>query len=169
MVRRGRLSIGGPGLQRGRLRPKHIHRPRSPSSLRPPTPRLGRQHRRWTDRTGSALRRGQPCASAWLEALPAARSLTLSDSEFRAALRRRLGLPILPRGAPSVTCFCCKPLTATDSEHDHTCPTTNALRVLRHDELVEVVSREMRPGGGHVRRPPGLGMVPLGCHRLKGH
>jgi hypothetical protein len=38
-----------------------------------------------------------------LEALPAARSLTLSDSEFRAAPRRRLGLPTLPRGIPNVT------------------------------------------------------------------
>jgi hypothetical protein len=38
------------------------------------------------------------CASAWLEALPAARSLTFSDSGLRAALRRRLRLPTLQPG-----------------------------------------------------------------------
>jgi hypothetical protein len=50
-----------------------------------------------------------PCASAWLKALPAASSLNLSDSEFRAALRRRLGLPTLPGGAPTITCFAARP------------------------------------------------------------
>jgi hypothetical protein len=74
-----------------------------------------------------------PCASAWLEALPAARSLTLSDSEFPVALRKRLRLPTLPHGAPTITCFCGKAPAATDSVHAHTCPTPNVLRVLRHD------------------------------------
>jgi hypothetical protein len=94
-----------------------------------------------------------PCASAWLEALPAARSLTLSDSEFRAALCRRLGLPTLPRGAPTVTCFCGKALAATDSEHAHTCPTPNALRVLGHDKLVEVVRAMCRGGDTSSKEP----------------
>jgi hypothetical protein len=66
--------------------------------------------------------------------------------KFRAALHRRLGLPTLPRGAPTVTCFCGKALAATDSEHAHTCPTPNALCVLRHDELIKVVRRAMRQG-----------------------
>jgi hypothetical protein len=95
-----------------------------------------------------------PCASAWLEALPAARSLTLSDSEFRAALSRRLGLLTLPHGAPTVTCFCGKALAAIDSEHAHTCPTPNVLRVLRHDKLVEVVRRAMRQGGVTSSKEP---------------
>jgi hypothetical protein len=91
-----------------------------------------------------------PC----LEALPAARSITLSDSEFRAALRRRLGLPTLFRGTPNITCFCCKALAATDSEHAHTCHTPNALRVLRHNEFIEVVRRVVRGGGVTSSKEP---------------
>jgi hypothetical protein len=60
-----------------------------------------------------------PCASAWLEALSAASSFTLSDSQFGAALYR---LPTLPCGTPTVTCFCSKALAATDLEHPHTYP-----------------------------------------------
>jgi hypothetical protein len=68
--------------------------------------------------------------------------------------RRRLRLPNLPRGAPTVTCFCGKALATTDSEHAHTCPTPNALRVLRHDELVEVVCRAMRWSGVTSSKEP---------------
>jgi hypothetical protein len=104
-----------------------------------------------------------PGASAWLEALPAARCLTLSDPEFRAAMRRRLGLPSLPRGAPTVTCFCGAPLSATDTEHAHTCPTPSALRVLRHDNLVEVVRRAMRRGGVSSSKEPLLAALQSGA------
>jgi hypothetical protein len=86
-------------------------------------------------------------ASAWLETLPTARCPVLPDGYFRPAMSRRLGLPNLPQGAPSVTCFCGAPLACTDSEHAHTCPTPNALRVLCHDSVVEIVRRALRRGG----------------------
>jgi hypothetical protein len=94
------------------------------------------------------------CASVWLEAIPAARSLTLSDSEFLAALRRRLRLPTLPRGAPAVTCFYSKALAATDSEHAHAYFNPNALLVLCQDELIEVVLSAMRWGGVTSSKEP---------------
>jgi hypothetical protein len=100
-----------------------------------------------------------PCASAWLKALPSAHTFTLPDSDFRLAMRWRLGLPVLPRGAHTVICFCGKPLAATDSENAHTCITPmdpNRLRMMRHDNLVEVVRRAMRRGGDFILKgaPP---------------
>jgi hypothetical protein len=83
-------------------------------------------------------------ASAWLEILPTARCLMLSNGDFSLAMQRRLGFPNLPRGAPTVTCFCGVPLASTDSEHAHTCSTPNALSVLRHDNILEVVRRALR-------------------------
>jgi hypothetical protein len=65
-------------------------------------------------------------------------------------LRRCLRLPTLPRGAPTVTCFCSKALAATDSEHAHTCPNPNALCVLCHDELVGGCVLRDASGWGHI-------------------
>jgi hypothetical protein len=77
-------------------------------------------------------------------------------------LRRCLRLPTLPRGGPTVTCFCGKALAATDSEHAHTCPTPNALRVLCHDELVEVVCCATRQGGVTSSKEPLLAALQSG-------
>jgi hypothetical protein len=74
-------------------------------------------------------------ASAWLEAVPTAFPLRLSDGDFWAALRRRLGESNLPQGAPAAPCFCKALIGSTDAEHALTCHAPNALRVLRHDEI----------------------------------
>jgi hypothetical protein len=71
-------------------------------------------------------------------------------------MRQRLGLPNLPRGTPIVTCFCGAPLASTDSEHAHSCPIPNALRVLRHDNIVEVVRRALCRGGVASSKEPVL-------------
>jgi hypothetical protein len=91
--------------------------------------------------TALARFRGVVCPGepAWLESLPSAPCLTLSDANFPTALRRWLRLAVLPRGAPTVTCFCGTTLSVADLEHAHTCPTPNGLPVMRHDNIVEVV------------------------------
>jgi hypothetical protein len=85
--------------------------------------------------------RSEACrsASAWLEAVPTAFPLRLSDGDFRAALRRRLGESNLPQGSPAAPCFCKAQIGSTDAEHALTCHAPNALRVLRHDEIVDAV------------------------------
>jgi hypothetical protein len=68
----------------------------------------------------------------------------MSDAHFHTALRCRLGLAILPRGTPNITCFCRTALSAAGSEHAHTCPVSSGLHVMRHDNFLEVVHHAMR-------------------------
>jgi hypothetical protein len=95
-------------------------------------------------------------ASAWLEAVPAAFPLRLSDGDFRAALRRLLGESNLPQGARAAPCFCRALIGSTDAEYALTCHAPNALRVLHHDEIVDVVRRALRRGGLPSTKEPGL-------------
>jgi hypothetical protein len=100
-------------------------------------------------------------ASAWLETLPTAPPLRLDDGAFRAALRRRLGESNLPSGSPDATCFYRTSLRATDAEHALTCRSPNALRVLRHDDIVDVVRRMLRRGGLPSTKEPRLPVLNL--------
>jgi hypothetical protein len=100
-------------------------------------------------------------ASAWLETLPTAPPLRLDDGAFRAALRRRLGECNLPSGSPDATCFCRTSLRATDAEHALTCRSPNALRVLRHDDIVDVVRSMLRRGGVPSTKEPRLPVLHL--------
>jgi hypothetical protein len=95
-------------------------------------------------------------ASAWLETLPTAPPLRLDDGALRAALRRRLGESNLPSGSPDATCFCMTSLSTTDADHVLKCRSPNALRVLRHDDIVDVVRRMLRRGGVPWTKEPRL-------------
>jgi hypothetical protein len=64
------------------------------------------------------------------------------NREFRLAMQRLQGLSCLPPGVHTVICVVSK-----DSEHAHTWPTPNALRVLHHESIVEVGRRALRVGG----------------------
>jgi hypothetical protein len=98
-------------------------------------------------------------ASAWLEAVPTAFPLRHSDGDFWAALRRRLGESNLPQGAPAAPCFCKALIGSTDAEHALTCHAPNALRVLRHDEIVDVVRRALHRGVLPSTKEPGLAIL----------
>jgi hypothetical protein len=100
-------------------------------------------------------------ASAWLETLPTAPPLCLDNGAFRAALHRRLGESNLPSGSPDATCFCPTSLRATDAKHALTCRSPNALRVLRHDDIVDVVRRMLRRGGVPSTKEPRLPVFQL--------
>jgi hypothetical protein len=76
----------------------------------------------------------------------------LSDGGFRLAMGRRLGLSDLPRGHPHSHLFLWRPWP--DSEHAHTCTAPSAMRVLRHDNIVEVVGRTLRRGGVALFKEP---------------
>jgi hypothetical protein len=76
------------------------------------------------------------CASADVhlpKAILTAHEFTLSDAEFRVALCRRFGLPILPNSAPTLTMLCGKALVAADSEEARTGPNPSGLCMLGHD------------------------------------
>jgi hypothetical protein len=91
--------------------------------------------------------------SAWLETLPTAPPLRLDDGAFRAALRRRLGESNVPSGSPDATCFCRTSLRATDAQHALTRRSPNALRVLRHDDMVDVLHMLRRGGVPSTKEP----------------
>jgi hypothetical protein len=60
-------------------------------------------------------------ASARLDTLPLLPSLALNDREVQTALRRRLGLPVLPLNAPTVQCGCGATLRRSDADHAMRC------------------------------------------------
>ena len=86
-------------------------------------------------------------ASAWLQAKPSCPSLTLADSGFQAAARRRLALPCLPPTGPYAKCLCGKCTIDCRADHALTCPKPSGLRVLRHDEIVGPVRRALARAG----------------------
>jgi hypothetical protein len=94
---------------------------------------------RWRSATMSSAWRSVPqaanlrsasrsTASAWVEALPANRTLVLSHSESSAALRRRLLISCLPPAARAITCLCGLAVSASDTEHPLTCDKAQGLR-----------------------------------------
>jgi hypothetical protein len=85
--------------------------------------------------------------------------LRLSDGDFRAALRRRLGEPNLPHGARDAPCYCGTMLRSTNAEHALTCCAPHKLRVLRHDEIVDVVRRALWRGVLPSTKEPGLAVL----------
>jgi hypothetical protein len=100
-------------------------------------------------------------ASAWLETLPTAPPLRLDDGAFRAALHCRNSESNLPSGSPDAACFCGTCLSATDAEHALTCHSPNALRVLRHDDIMDVVRHMLRRVGVLSTKEPKLPVLHL--------
>ena len=75
-------------------------------------------------------------ASAFLDALPVAPTLRLSDRDFRSALQLRLGLLEVLSAAIGLTCGCKRKLCETDAEHALLCKLLSGAITLRHDILV---------------------------------
>jgi hypothetical protein len=72
-------------------------------------------------------------SSAWLDTLPTSQALTLSDADFRCAMRHRLGLTQLPANAPGVKCTCGHNMQAGDIDHAMTCRSLSGGAQLRHN------------------------------------
>ena len=75
-------------------------------------------------------------SGAWLDALPVAPTLRLSDSHFRSAMQLRLGLLQMLAAAVGLSCGCKRVLQATDAEHALLCDLLSGAGTLRHDILV---------------------------------
>jgi hypothetical protein len=78
-------------------------------------------------------------AFTWLEALCTAPSLCLFEGAFHASHRQRVGGFNLAPGVPDAMCklcaICSAPLSSISTEHALICHSSNALRVLHHDEI----------------------------------
>ena len=75
-------------------------------------------------------------ASAFLDALPVAPTLRLSDRDFRSALQLRLGLLEVLSAAIGLTCGCKRKLCETDAEHALLCKLLSGKFTLHHDIVV---------------------------------
>jgi hypothetical protein len=74
-------------------------------------------------------------ASMWIETLPMSRALTLSDTDFRTAMRFRLGLTQMPANAPGVRCDCGYFLLQTERDHALTCTRLGGAMTMRHNMI----------------------------------
>jgi hypothetical protein len=86
--------------------------------------------------------------------LPAHSTLVLGDAEFSAAVRRRLLLSCLPRAAPAITRQCGLTVSTSDTEHPLTCDKAQGIRVLRHDDIVDIVRSACRRAGVSTSKEP---------------
>ena len=75
-------------------------------------------------------------SGAWLDALPVAPTLRLSDGHFRSAMQLRLGLLQMLDAAVGLPCGCKHMLQETDAEHALLCDLLSGAGTLRHDILV---------------------------------
>ncbi len=95
-------------------------------------------------------------ASAFLDALPVAPTLRLSDRDFRSALQLRLGLLEVLSAAVGLTCGCNRKLRETDAEHALVCKLLSGAFTLRHDILVGLWCRAASRAGVASSKEPVL-------------
>ena len=86
-------------------------------------------------------------SAIWLDTLPMAPALQLSDADFICALRHRLGITQLPANAVGYTCWCDFQLQANDTDHAMACPALSGGMTLRHDILKGIWRRRCRAAG----------------------
>ena len=78
--------------------------------------------------------------SAWLEAIPYSRALTLPDFSFRTAGMLRLGARAFLPGAPAVPCTSCNnQVRGNDLIHTLSCPSSTKGWIVRHDGVVNAL------------------------------
>ena len=80
-------------------------------------------------------------ASIWLDTLPWSAALQLTDADFIASLRHRLGLTHAPANAPGVRCSCGRYMAPGDIDHAMTCTSLRGVMTLRHDILKSIWRR----------------------------
>jgi hypothetical protein len=72
-------------------------------------------------------------ASAWIDTLPTAPALRMSNADFVCAMRHRLGLTHMPANAPGVQCSCGQFMQPNDVDHAMTCKSQCGAMQLRHE------------------------------------
>jgi len=84
-------------------------------------------------------------AGAWLMAVPQTPAVTLSDSDYRYAVRHRLGLH--PQSDLPPLCACGE-LLKSDPGHFHSCPKLMPRAITaRHDTLVQILANMFKRAG----------------------
>jgi hypothetical protein len=99
-------------------------------------------------------------AGAWIEALPVSGALTLSDGDFRSAMRHRLGLTHLPANAPGVRCTCGRVMQAGDTDHAMSCSSQAGGMQLRHEIIANAWRLISHCSGTAVASEPMLRELP---------
>ena len=95
-------------------------------------------------------------ASMWLDSLPTAPSLQLSDADFICAMRHRLGISQMPANAPSVQCFCKEHVQPGNVDHALTCNSLSGAITLRHHILTGIWRRTAGRAGVATSSEPEL-------------
>jgi hypothetical protein len=95
-------------------------------------------------------------ASIWVDVLPTSFALTLNDTEFKCAMRHRLGLSHLPANAHEVQCDCGRHIQPGDHDHAMTCRKLAGTWTLRHDMLKGVWRRLGNRAGVATSEEPEL-------------
>ena len=98
------------------------------------------------------LSASQPAAKLWLSTVPEEKGLTLTDVEFRAAIKLRLSIPSLPSSAHY---FCaCDPAKRiiNDTHHSHVCDLIHkSTGFSRHEAIVSTLADLARSTGHSAR------------------
>jgi hypothetical protein len=92
----------------------------------------------------------------WLDALPVAPALQLSDADFVCAARHRLGIANMPANAPAVQCFCNECVQPGNLDHAMTCNTLSGANTLRHEILKGIWRRSAGRAGVATSEEPEL-------------
>ena len=105
-----------------------------------------------------AVLRSAGCApaAAWIMAKPTTPRLALDNGAFRAAVRRRLGVPALPPGARHARCACGELARDLGPEHALNCKCVWRLVVNRHDDISRALERALTRAGASAAREPHL-------------
>ena len=98
-------------------------------------------------------------SAIWLDTLPMAPALQLSNRDFICAMRHRLGITQLPANAVAHHCWCNHPLQADDTDHAMACPALSGKMTLRHDILKEIWRRRCRAAGIATSLEPQLRLL----------
>jgi hypothetical protein len=95
-------------------------------------------------------------ASMWIDALPVAPTLQLSDADFIFAGRHRLGAAYMPANAPAVQCFCKEQVQTGNKDHPMTCDTISGVRTMRHNIITDTWRRSAARAGVATSAEPHL-------------
>jgi Reverse transcriptase (RNA-dependent DNA polymerase) len=86
-------------------------------------------------------------SAIWADTLPTSPAFELNDWEFKSAMLHRLGVNHMPANAVGAQCWCGHHLSASDSDHAHTCRHQGGGWTLRHNLVLHGVRRSAHSSG----------------------